>query len=117
MNDNLEYYMGLNYKIEVFKDKNGDGYALRCPELRGCVTCADTIEDGMKMIEDAKLCWFEAYIEDGTPIPEPSNLEDYSGQFKLRLPKSLHKLLSEKSQQEGISMNQYCLYLLSNGVR
>ena len=38
---------------------------------------------------------------------------DYSGQFKLRIPKSLHRQLSEQSKREGISMNQYCLYLLS----
>ena len=109
--------MKLNYKIEVIKDLNGEGYALRCPELRGCITCADTIEEGFKMIEDAKKCWIEACIEDNIQIPEPSNIEDYSGQFKLRLPKSLHKLLAEKSRQEGISMNQYCLYLLSNSVK
>ncbi|NSX27972.1 toxin-antitoxin system HicB family antitoxin [Gardnerella vaginalis] len=46
---------------------------------------------------------------------EPSyhELNDYSGQFKLRLPKELHRQLSEQSQAEGISMNQYCVYLLS----
>jgi len=115
MNKKIEYYMGLNYKIEVYKDE--EGYALRCPELRGCITCADTIERGFEMIEDAKAAWFEACIDENIPIPEPINLEDYSGQFKLRLPKSLHRLLVEKSRQEGISMNQYCLYLLSNSVK
>ena len=44
--------------------------------------------------------------------PEPEN-DKYSGQFKLRIPKSLHKLLAEHSKREGISMNQYCMYLLS----
>jgi len=117
MTKNLDYYMGLNYKIEVFHNEEDDGYTLRCPELRGCITCADTIEKGIAMIEDAKMCWFEACLEDGIPIPEPSNLDDYSGQFKLRLPRSLHKTLAERSRQEGISMNQYCLYLLSNSVK
>ena len=40
-------------------------------------------------------------------------VEHYSGQFKLRIPRSLHRLLAEHSQREGISMNQYCVYLLS----
>ena len=39
--------------------------------------------------------------------------ENYSGQFKLRLPKSLHKQLAEEAKRDGISMNQYCVYLLS----
>ena len=51
--------------------------------------------------------------EDGVEIHEPDSLEDYSGQFKLRIPRSLHRALVEHSQREGISMNQYCVYLLS----
>jgi len=114
MNRNLDYYMGLNYRIEIIKDEEEGGYALHCPELRGCITCADTIEKGFEMIEDAKRCWFQACIEDDVEIPLPGNAAKYSGQFKLRMPKSLHKYLAEKSQQEGISMNQYCVYLLSS---
>lgn len=37
----------------------------------------------------------------------------YSGQFKLRLPKSLHRQLAEHSRREGVSINQYCVYLLA----
>ena len=112
----LDYYMNLNYKIEVMADKYDGGYVLSCPELDGCVTCADNLQDGFANIEDAKKCWFEACIESGTEIPEPSSIDDYSGQFKLRIPKSLHKELAQKSRQEGISMNQYCVYLLSHGI-
>lgn len=114
---NLEYYMGLNYKIEIVKDGNEDGYVLSIPELKGCLTIADDLEIGMKMIEDAKRQWFMAALESGYEISVPNKLEKYSGQFKLRLPKSLHKELAERSKQEGISMNQYCLYLLSKNSR
>jgi len=117
MKKNLKYYMALNYKIEIIEDKNEGGFVLSCPELKGCITCAKTLEQGYKMIEDAKKSWFTACIEDKIPIPEPMRLEDYSGQFKLRIPKSLHKVLAERSKQEGISMNQYCLYVLSSAAR
>ena len=116
MNKNLDYYMNLNYKIEIIEDKDEGGYALSCPELPGCITCAETLEQGIAMLEDAKKSWFTACIKDRIHISEPSNANDYSGQFKLRIPKSLHKTLAERSRQEGISMNQYCLYLLSNGT-
>lgn len=108
----LEYYMGLNYRIEIVKDDAEGGYALSIPELRGCVTCADTLEKGMEMLEDAKKQWILAALDSGYEIPEPNYLENYSGQFKLRIPKSLHRELAEKSKIEGVSMNQYCLYLL-----
>ncbi|MEY8001045.1 toxin-antitoxin system HicB family antitoxin [Clostridium sp. Mt-5] len=55
-------------------------------------------------------------MEDGISIPEPLEEENFSGQFKLKMPKLLHKELMEKSKEGGISMNQYCLYLLSRGT-
>lgn len=116
MNKDLKYYMSLSYRVEVVEDKGEGGFALHCPELPGCFTCADTIEQGFRMIEDAKREWFIACLEDKILIPEPAKLEDYSGQFKLRLPKSLHKMLAQKSSEEGVSMNQYCVYLLSKGI-
>ena len=60
-----------------------------------------------------KKTWLEAAIEEGIVIHEPDSLEAYSGQFKLRIPSSLPRLLAEHSHREGISMNQYCVYLLS----
>jgi antitoxin HicB len=62
---------------------------------------------------DAKKAWLEAAIADGTRIDEPAAIDEYSGQFILRIPKSLHKSLAEHSKKEGVSMNQYCVYLLS----
>lgn len=43
-------------------------------------------------------------------------LNDYSGNIKLRLPKSLHAALVRQSQEEGVSLNQLCLYYLGSGV-
>jgi len=116
MKKDLDYYMGLSYRVEVIQDKEDGGYALHCPELTGCITCAETLEQGFIMLEDAKKCWIAACLEDEIPIPEPINFSEYSGQFELTLPKSLHKILAERSQHEGISINQYCLHLLSSGV-
>lgn len=109
----IEEYMSLPYKLELVPDIEEGGYAACWPELPGCVTCGETIEEAVRNAEDAKSAWIEAALEDGMTIPEPFNLDDYSGQFKLRLPKSLHRDLSEQAKSEGISMNQYCLYLLA----
>lgn len=109
----LEEYMRLPYRMEIIPDTIEGGFAVRFPELPGCLTCADTMEEAVRNAEDCKREWLVAAIEDGTPIPEPMTDEDYSGQFKLRIPKSLHKSLAEHSKAEGISMNQYCLYLLT----
>lgn len=109
----LNDYMAMSYRMEVVEDRDEGGFVVSYPELPGCITCGETIEAAVANALDAKKSWIEAALEDGIAIWEPDSLEDYSGQFKLRLPRSLHKLLAEHSKREGISMNQYCVYLLS----
>lgn len=113
---NLDYYLSLPYKIEIVPDIEEGGYGVCIPDLPGCISTGNTINEAMDNIIDAKKAWLEAALDDGIIIPEPSseeNLSNYSGQFKLRIPKSLHRSLSEHAKAEGISMNQYCLYLLT----
>ncbi len=109
----LSDYLKLPYKMEIMQDSTEGGYIVSFPDLPGCITCAETLTDAVKNAEDAKQAWLEAALADGLTISEPNASLEYSGQFKLRMPKSLHRSLAEHSKQEGISMNQYCLYLLA----
>ena len=109
----LNDYLIMNYRMEIVEDKDEGGFVVSFPELPGCITCGETVESAVANALDAKKAWLEAAIEDGIEIHEPDSLEEYSGQFKLRIPRSLHRSLAEHSKREGISMNQYCVYLLS----
>lgn len=113
MRKTLDEYMAMAYRMEIVEDKYEGGFVVSYPELPGCLTCADTLGVAIANAIEAKRLWLEAALEDGIEIQEPNSLEDYSGQFKLRIPRSLHKSLAEHSKREGISMNQYCVYLLS----
>ena len=109
----LNDYMAMSYRMEIVEDKDEGGFVVSYPDLPGCIACGETVESAVANALDAKKAWIEAALEDGVEIHEPDSLEDYSGQFKLRIPRSLHRSLAEHSQREGISMNQYCVYLLS----
>ena len=109
----LEEYMKLPYKLEIIPDTEESGYVASYPELPGCITCGETIASAVANAEDAKKEWLLAAIEENIEIAEPESANSYSGQFKLRLPKTLHKTLAEDSKKEGVSMNQYCVYLLA----
>ena len=109
----IDYYMELPYKMEIVPDLDEGGFVASFPDLPGCITMGDTIEEVVQNIVDAKRQWLLAELENGAVIAEPEELKEYSGQFKLRLPKSLHRQLAEHSKIEGVSMNQYCVYLLS----
>lgn len=109
----LTDYMAAHYKMEIEQDADEGGYVVSFPDLPGCITCSDTLEGAIAAAEDAKQEWITAAIEEGIDVPLPNSLDNYSGQFKLRIPRSLHKRLAEHSKREGVSMNQYCLHLLS----
>lgn len=109
----IDEYMTLPYKMEIVPDREEGGYIVSYPDLPGCFSMGDTIENAIANALDAKRVWLEAAIADGVEIQLPGSLDGYSGQFKLRIPKSLHRSLAEHSKAEGISMNQYCLYLLT----
>ena len=109
----IEEYMKLPYTMELVPDVDEGGFVASFPDLPGCLSIGDTAEEAVANALEAKRVWLEAALEDGIEIQEPVSVKDYSGQFKLRLPKSLHKSLAEQSKQEGVSMNQYCVYLLT----
>lgn len=109
----MNEYLKLPYRMEIVEDQEEGGFVVSYPDLPGCISCGETIADAVANAADAKRAWLEAALEEGIAIHEPESLEQYSGQFKLRLPRSLHRSLAEHSQREGISMNQYCVYLLS----
>ena len=111
--ENAEEYLAMPYRMEIVEDREEGGFVVSFPELPGCITCGETLETAVANAQDAKKAWLEAALADGVTIQEPDSLEKYSGQFKLRMPRSLHRALAEHSQQEGISMNQYCVYLLA----
>ena len=112
----VEEYMQLPYTIELTPDMDEGGFVASYPDLPGCLSIGDTAEEAVANAIDAKRAWLEAALEDGIEIQEPVSLKDYSGQFKLRIPRSLHKSLAEQSRQEGVSMNQYCVYLLTKNT-
>lgn len=113
----LEDYMNLSYKLEIIKDTEDNSYVASYPELPGCLSSGNTIAEAIHNIEDAKENWLMAAMEDNIDIPLPETANKYSGQFKLRMPKTLHRLLAQRAKAEGISMNQYCIYSLSKDLQ
>lgn len=114
----LEYYMSLPYRVEIYPEPDGTGYTAVIPELPGCMTCADTLDELWDMIEEAKRGWLEVSLEDGDYIPEPApvEVEEYSGKFVVRLPTSLHRQLAKRAEQEETSLNQLIVMLLAEGM-
>lgn len=112
----LESYMALPFRIELIPDAEDGGYVVRIPDLPGCMSQGDTVEEAMEMIRDAQRGWLTVALEHGDPIPEPRGAGGYSGQFNVRLPKSVHRALAEAAGAEGVSLNLYVATVLAHSV-
>jgi len=112
-----DYYLDLNYEIKIkqLSEEEGGGWFAEIPLLPGCMSDGETIEEAIANLKDAKKCWIETSLELGRPIPEPMS-ETFSGQLRVRMPKSLHRALSEKAKEENVSLNQLIVYHLAKGI-
>lgn len=117
INKDLEYYSKLPYNIivEPWDDGHGIYWVARIAELPHCLIHGDTPEDAAREIEEVKRDWIESNLQRGLPIPEPVP-HRYSGQIRLRMPPSLHKLIYDRANIEQISINQYMNMALAKSV-
>ena len=103
----------FKYSINLTWSDEDNCYVATVSEFPGLSAFGDTPEEA---IEEAKIAvegFLKVYKEDGCQIPEPEILKPFSGQTRLRLPKSLHAALSQEALKEGASLNSYIVYLLS----
>jgi antitoxin HicB len=117
---NFEDYKNMEYpnKLEKLSPEDGGGYFITYPDLPGCSSDGETIEEAIQMGEDARLCWIETALEQGKEIPLPfSYIENYKGRITVRVPKTMHKDLIEEANEEGISLNQYLIYIIVKGMK
>lgn len=113
--ESIDYYMNLPYTREIVK--SDEGYFIKIKELKSCISVGETVEDAWAMINDAMESWLEFAIDDGIeiPLPDSMNEKEYSGNFALRMPKSLHSDVAKQAAAEGVSVNQYLVSIIAAG--
>jgi len=113
----LEYYAKLPYAVivEQWDDGKGPYWVARIAELPHCLIHANTPEEAITEIQEVKMDWIKSNLKRRLPIPEPRPRK-YSGQIRLRISPSLHKLLTYMAETEGISLNQYMATALATSV-
>ena len=53
----IEDYLRLNYTMEVIEDPTAGWFVVSFPELPGCITCGQTLENALANALDAKKAW------------------------------------------------------------
>jgi predicted RNase H-like HicB family nuclease len=62
----------------IFTTEEDGSYSINFPDLEGCYTCGDTLEDGIEMAEDALALVLYGYEKDDREIPVPSKANTLS---------------------------------------
>ncbi len=88
-------------------------YAATCPELGHLMALADTEEDAVREMKVAIDLVLEDMAETGEIPPARYDLASHSGQFRVRLPRTLHARLVWQAKLEGVSLNTLVCSLLS----
>ncbi|MEA4970416.1 MAG: toxin-antitoxin system HicB family antitoxin [Candidatus Pelethousia sp.] len=112
----IQEYMKLpyNYIIKPIQDESGAYFHASVLELDGCQSTGKTFKEAFDGLLEAMEGWIETKLESGFSVPNPIDNNKFSGKFVVRLPKSLHARLAIEADREGVSLNQYALYKLSN---
>lgn len=101
------------YPSEIFWSEEDEGYIALARDLPGCSAFGSSKEEAIGELRAAVSAWIEAAKSAGNPIPPPSSRPEFSGKFVVRMPKTLHGELAARAAEEGVSLNQFVVYLLS----
>jgi predicted RNase H-like HicB family nuclease len=110
-------------------------YGIVVPDLPGCFSAGDTMDEAMKNAEAATYAWIEAALDAGEEIPKPSSLEGlrnnaaYAGwafgiidvdpaaldstpeRVNIILPRRILRLLDAKAKTNGESRSGYIAHM------
>lgn len=111
-----EKILDYPFIIRHLSKEDGGGYLIEFPDLPGCMSDGETIEEAIANGHDAVTCWISAVKETGRIIPQPGELEKQSGKWVQRVPKSIHLRLVAKAEEEGVSLNTLVITLLAEAL-
>jgi antitoxin HicB len=108
--------MKNKYSFQVAWSDEDKTYFASCPEFPGLLAHGDTPEEAIKEAGIALEGVIEIYKESDLQLPAPQTRQEYSGQFRVRLPKSLHRQAAQMAEMEGSSLNTFVVAAIAEKV-
>lgn len=102
------------FTVRPLAADEGGGYLVEFPDLPGCISDGETVDEAIASGIEAKRAWLAVAREEGRSIPEPGGR--LSGKWVQRVPRSLHTRLVERAGREGVSLNTLVVSLIAEGL-
>src|SRR5438132_320479 len=93
----------IKYRVDIIWSEEDQAYVAKTPELPGCVTHGETLEEAASMAEEAIRGYVETLQALGKPVPIPMAEKKFSGEFLVRVDPNLHRDLTIKAGMEDTS--------------
>lgn len=106
----------MRYPVVLHKDPNSD-YGVTVPDLPGCFSAGETIDEALTEVVEAIECHIEGLLIDGEPVPSPTSIEthrddpDYTDGVWALVTVDLSKL-SGQTTQVGVTVPERLLALV-----
>jgi predicted RNase H-like HicB family nuclease len=99
--------------LEPLPDDDGGGWLATVPDLPGCMSDGDSQEEAAHNVRDAIVFWMEAAEDLQRAVPAPGSAR---GEWRQRVPKTLHEKLRCLAEAEGVSLNALVTSVLAERV-
>ena len=104
------------YRVLVEFSAEDAAYVARVPAFEGLAAHGETPEGATHEARVAADGMISSLRDHGRPVPEPDSAADFSGQLRLRLPRTVHARLSKLAAAEDVSLNNLLLAIISEGL-
>ena len=104
------------FTIRPLSPEDGGGFLIEYPDIPGCMSDGETPSAAILNGRDALKSALRTIRGFGDPIPKPGSFSASSGQWRQRVPKSLHARLVARAAREGVSLNMLVTALLAEGL-
>lgn len=116
-----DYYLRQNYPVVLqrLSEEEGGGYRASIPQLgnKTFVAAGDTAQEALDNLEAVRQALIPELVAEGEElpdaIPDTKDIEAYSGNLVLRIPKGLHAWLAQEARRNGCSINKLVTQLLA----
>lgn len=125
----------MRYPVMIEAGNDETAWSVVVPDLPGCFSAGDTLDEAMAGVEEAAAAWIDAALDEGRAIPAPSSVQraldkgDFSGwmvafvdvdpallddtieRVNITLPRRVLMRLDAKAKEAGESRSSYIAHM------
>ena len=123
----------MRYPVMIEAGDGNTAWSVVVPDLPGCFSAGDTLDEAMVAVEEAAAAWIDAALDQGRAIPGPSTvqaasagyegwivafvhvdpalLDDTVERINITLPRRVLARLDAKAREAGESRSSYIAHM------